>query len=92
MDFNNNNTYRDWPSYHQKPIVQEVNYSPLMVQSKEEVLVKEEWWPEATLAVVPSPIFLQRLVAAPVLCFSCFSATSLRECLGGLYIVVFRSS
>jgi hypothetical protein len=29
-------------SYHHKPIVQGVNYSPLMVESKEEVLVKEE--------------------------------------------------
>jgi hypothetical protein len=29
------------PSYHHKPIVQGVNYSPLMVKSKEEVLVKE---------------------------------------------------
>jgi hypothetical protein len=92
MDCNNDNTYRDWPSYHHKPIVQGVNYSPLMVQSTEEVLVKEEWWLEVTPAVVPSPIFLQRLAAAPVLCFSCFSAASLRERLGGLYIVVFRSS
>jgi hypothetical protein len=30
------------PSYHHKPIVQGVNYSPLMVKSKEETLVKEE--------------------------------------------------
>jgi hypothetical protein len=30
------------PSYHQKPIVQGVNYSSLMVESKEETLVKEQ--------------------------------------------------
>jgi hypothetical protein len=30
------------PSYHHKPIVQGVNYFPLMVESKEEVLVKED--------------------------------------------------
>jgi hypothetical protein len=30
------------PSYHHKPIVQGVNYSPLMVESKGEVLLKEE--------------------------------------------------
>jgi hypothetical protein len=36
------------PSYHHKPIVHGVNYSPLMVESKEEVLVKEETWPKVT--------------------------------------------
>jgi hypothetical protein len=30
------------PSYHHKPIVQVANYSPLMVESKKETLVKEE--------------------------------------------------
>jgi hypothetical protein len=45
------------PSYHHKPIVQVVNYSPLMVDSKE-VLVKEERWPEVTPAAIPPPIFL----------------------------------
>jgi hypothetical protein len=44
--------------YHHKPIVQGVNYSPLMVESKEETLVKEERWPEVILAAVPPPIFL----------------------------------
>jgi hypothetical protein len=28
------------PSYHHKPIVQEVNYSPLMVDIKEKALAK----------------------------------------------------
>jgi hypothetical protein len=28
-------------SYHHKPIVQGVDYSPLMVESKEEALIKE---------------------------------------------------
>jgi hypothetical protein len=86
MDFNNDNTYRDWPSYHQKPIVLGVNYSPRMVQSKEEVLVEEEWWLEATPAVVPSPIFPQRLAAAPVLCFFMFLYRLLeRTSRGSLY-------
>jgi hypothetical protein len=58
-------------SYHHKPIVQGVNYSPLMVESKEEVLVKEEMRPKATSAAIPPPIFLQRLPAASVLCFLC---------------------
>jgi hypothetical protein len=30
-----------------------------VVESKEEVLVKEERWPEATPAVIPTLIFLQ---------------------------------
>jgi hypothetical protein len=47
-------------SYHYKPIVQGVNYSPLMVESKEEVLVKEERRP----AAIPPPIFLRRLPTA----------------------------
>jgi hypothetical protein len=37
------------PSYYHKPIVQGVNYSPLMVE------IKEESWPEAIpAAVLPS--------------------------------------
>jgi hypothetical protein len=71
------------PSYH-KTIVQGVNYSPLIVGGKEEALVKEERWPKAILAVVPPPIFLWRLAAVPILCFSCFSATSSREHTGAL--------
>jgi hypothetical protein len=35
-----------------------MDYSPLMVESVVEVLVKEERWPEAILAAVPPPIFL----------------------------------
>jgi hypothetical protein len=35
-----------------------MNYSPLMVESKEEMLVKEERWPEAIPAAVPPLIFL----------------------------------
>jgi hypothetical protein len=46
-------------SYHHKPIVQGVNYAPLMVESNEEVLVKEERWPEATPLAIPPLIFLQ---------------------------------
>jgi hypothetical protein len=45
-------------SYHHESIVQGVNYSPLMVERKEEVLVKEEMHLKATLAVIPPPIFL----------------------------------
>jgi hypothetical protein len=29
------------PSYHHKPIIQGVNYSPLRVESNKEMLVKE---------------------------------------------------
>jgi hypothetical protein len=65
-----------------------------MVESKEEVLVKEERWPEAISAAVTPPIFLRRLAIAPI--FSCFSAAFSRERFGGggggLYIDVFRSS
>jgi hypothetical protein len=61
------------PSYHDKPIVQWVNYSPLMVERK------EERWPEATPAAIPPLIFLQQIAAASILCFSCFSAASLWE-------------
>jgi hypothetical protein len=43
-------------SYHHKPIVYGVNFSHLMVESKEEVLVKEERWPEVTPAAIPPPI------------------------------------
>jgi hypothetical protein len=46
------------PSYHHKPIVQGVNYSPLMVESNEETLVMEERWPEAIPAAIPPLIFL----------------------------------
>jgi hypothetical protein len=46
-------------SYHHNPIVQGVNYSLLMVESKEVVLVKEERWLEATPAAIPLPIFLR---------------------------------
>jgi hypothetical protein len=66
-------------SYHHKPIVQGLNYSPLMVESKEEALVKEERWPKAIPAAVPPLIFLGRLAAAFILCFSCFSTSSFRE-------------
>jgi hypothetical protein len=45
-------------SYHHKPIVQGVNYSPLMVESK------EEWWLEASPTVIPTLIFLRRLAIA----------------------------
>jgi hypothetical protein len=53
-----------------------------MVESKEEVLVKEERWPKAILAAIPLPIFLRRLPVASILCFSCFSAASFHEHLG----------
>jgi hypothetical protein len=46
------------PSYHHKPIAHGMNYSPLMVESKEEMLVKEERWPEAIPAEIPPSIFL----------------------------------
>jgi hypothetical protein len=45
-------------SYHHKPTVQEVDYSPFMVESKEESCVEEERWPEVIPAEVPHPIFI----------------------------------
>jgi hypothetical protein len=59
-------------SYHHKPIVKGVNYSPLMVESKEEVLVKEERWWEATPAAIPPQIFLQQIPADPCFVFFVF--------------------
>jgi hypothetical protein len=47
-----------------------VDYSPLMVESAINVLVKEKRRPEATLTVVLPPIFLQRWLAASL--FLCF--------------------
>jgi hypothetical protein len=47
-----------------------------MVESKEEVLVKEGRVPEGTPATIPPPIFLWQNPAASILCFSCFSAAS----------------
>ena len=47
-------------SYHHKPIVHGVDYSPLIMESDEEALVKEERRPEAIPAAVPPPIFLRR--------------------------------
>jgi hypothetical protein len=46
------------PSYHHKPIVQGVNYSPFMVEIKGGVLLKEERWPEVTPAAISPLIFL----------------------------------
>jgi hypothetical protein len=40
-------------SYHHKPIVQGLDYSPLMVESKEEALVKEERRPDAIPVMIP---------------------------------------
>ena len=50
-------------SYHHKPIVQGVDYSPLMMKNSVEALVKEERRPEAIPAAVPPPIFLRRRTA-----------------------------
>jgi hypothetical protein len=64
-----------------------VNYSFLMVESKEEVLVKEERWPKVTPAAIPPLIFLRQLVAASVFVFFMFlcrlQSRSSRE--GSLY-------
>jgi hypothetical protein len=79
MDFNNDNIYRDWTKLTPQTHSIGVNYSPLMVERQEEVLVKEERWPEATPAEIPPLIFLRRLIADPILCFSCFSTASFCE-------------
>ena len=57
-------------SYHHKPKVQGVDYSPLIMESDEEALVKEERQPEAIPAAVPPPIFLRRRPADSL--FMCF--------------------
>lgn len=60
-------------SYHHKPIAQGVDYSPLIMEIDEEVLVKEERRPEAIPAAVPPPIFLRWWPAASL--FWCFRST-----------------
>jgi hypothetical protein len=70
------------PSYRNKPIVQGVNYSPFMVYSKEEMLVKEERWLEAIPTADPPPIFLRQLAVASVSCISCFLHRLFQERLG----------
>jgi hypothetical protein len=60
-------------SYHRKHIVHVVDYSPLMVETKEKARVKER-------AAVHPPIFVGPASAS---LFSCFSTASSRERLGG---------
>ena len=50
-----------------------MDYSPLIMEIDEEVLVKEERRPEAIPAAVPPPIFLQWRPAASL--FWCFRST-----------------
>jgi len=57
-------------SYHHKPIVQGVDYSPLMMMNSVEALVKEERRPEEIPAAVPPPIFPRRRPADSL--FWCF--------------------
>ena len=52
-------------SYHHKPMVQGVDYSPLMMESNLEALVKEERRPETIPAVVPPLIFLLAATCSP---------------------------
>ena len=54
-------------SYHHKPMVQGVDYSPLMMESNLEALVMEERRPEAIPAAVPPPIFLLAAACSPLL-------------------------
>jgi hypothetical protein len=44
-----------------------------------------------TPAMIPPPIFLWRLTADLILCFSCFSTTSFHECPGDPLYSCFRS-
>jgi hypothetical protein len=46
------------PSYHHIPIVPGLNYSHLMVETKEEMFVKEERCSEVIPTAVPPRIFL----------------------------------
>ena len=57
-------------SYHHKPIAQVVDYSTLIMEIDEEVLVKEERRPEAIPSAIPPPIFLRRWPADSL--FWCF--------------------
>jgi hypothetical protein len=76
---------------HHKPIVQGVDYSPLIVESKVETLVKEKRRPVDSGRGSP----LQSLQVQPLFCgFRVSSpppAITPREGGGGLYIVFFRS-
>jgi hypothetical protein len=47
-------------SYYHKPHVQGVHYSPLMLESDGEALVKKKRRPKVIPIVVPPPIFRQR--------------------------------
>ena len=69
-------------SYHHKPMSRGVDYSPLMVESKEEAFVKEERRPEAILAAVPPPIFAGSDLYFGV---SLSASASLRKRLGGYF-------
>ena len=55
-------------SYHHKSMVQGVDYSPLMMESNVEALVKEERRPEVIPAAVPPSIFLLAAACSPLLC------------------------
>ena len=65
--------------YHHKPIVQGVDYSPLMIMNSVEALVKEERRPEAIPAAVPPPIFLRRWPADSLFHFFNLCLAHLRD-------------
>ena len=54
-------------SFHHKPMVQRVDYSPLMMENSLEALVKEERRREVTPVAVPPPIFLLAAACSPLL-------------------------
>ena len=69
-------------SYHHKRMVPVVDYSPLMMESNLEALVKEERRPEAISTAAPPPIFLLAAACSPLLCIFDLRAAAGRERLG----------
>jgi hypothetical protein len=57
-----------------------------MVESKEEVLVKEEMRPKVNSAAISPPIFLRWLPAASILCFFVFLCRLLIAIVEGVFI------
>jgi hypothetical protein len=66
-----------------------VDYSLFIVVAVLMMLVRVEMQPRMTPIAFSPPVFVG---SALVSWFLCFSVASFREHLGGLYIVVFRSS
>jgi hypothetical protein len=78
-------------SYHHKPNIHGVDYSPLIMEVDEEALVKGERPPKEIPSAIPPPIFLRRRPTDSLFMYFRFPPRSLDETLGVVYIVVSRS-